>query len=182
MAYKPRDERPGYHHVVTRGNNRRTIFRADPDRRFFFDHVGRLAKKYGWTIVAYCLMDNHYHLVVETPLPNLPSGMRQLNGLYAQWFNRRYERSGHLFQARLHPLHVVVQQARFVDGSRKITQIAEVVGIEEDGQVRMENIFEFSRLSGARGEVVGEFRATGYMPSFLNEFITMGLCPDGNFL
>ena len=60
---------------------------------------------------------------------------------------------------------LVVQQARFVDGSRKITQIAEVVGIEEDGQVRMENIFEFSRLSGARGEVVGEFRATGYMPS-----------------
>ena len=79
-------------------------------------------------------------------------------------------------------IHLVVQQARFVDGSRKITSIAEVVGIEDDGQVRLENIFEFHRLPSQRGEVVGEFRATGYMPSFLNEFITMGLCPDGNFL
>jgi pilus assembly protein CpaF len=79
-------------------------------------------------------------------------------------------------------IHIVVQQARFVDGSRKITSIAEVVGIEEDGQVRLENIFEFHRLPSVRGEVLGEYRATGYMPSFLNEFITMGLCPDGNYL
>jgi pilus assembly protein CpaF len=79
-------------------------------------------------------------------------------------------------------IHLVVQQARFVDGSRKITSIAEVVGIEDDGQVHLENIFEFHRLPSQRGEVAGEFRATGYMPSFLNEFITMGLCPDGNFL
>jgi len=79
-------------------------------------------------------------------------------------------------------IHIVVQQARFVDGSRKITSIAEVVGIEDDGQVRLENIFEFYRLPSVRGEVLGEYRATGYMPSFLNEFITMGLCPDGNYL
>jgi len=79
-------------------------------------------------------------------------------------------------------IHIVVQQARFVDGSRKITSIAEVVGIEDDGQVRLENIFEFHRLPSVRGEVLGEYRATGYMPSFLNEFITMGLCPDGNYL
>ena len=79
-------------------------------------------------------------------------------------------------------IHLVVQQARFVDGSRKITSIAEVVGIEDDGQVRLENIFEFHRLPSERGTVVGQYRATGYMPSFLNEFITMGLCPDGNYL
>jgi len=79
-------------------------------------------------------------------------------------------------------IHLVVQQARFVDGTRKITSIAEVVGIEDDGQVHLENIFEFHRTAAHAGVVEGEYRATGYMPSFLNEFITMGLCPDGNFL
>jgi pilus assembly protein CpaF len=79
-------------------------------------------------------------------------------------------------------IHLVVQQARFVDGSRKITSIAEVVGLEDDGVVRLENIFEFHRLPGARGKVAGEYRATGYMPSFLGEFITMGLCGDGEYL
>ncbi|MFI5290065.1 MAG: ATPase, T2SS/T4P/T4SS family, partial [Polyangia bacterium] len=79
-------------------------------------------------------------------------------------------------------IHIVVQQARFVDGSRKVTQVAEVIGIEEDGTVRLENIFEFHRTPGERGKVTGEFRATGYMPSFIHEFITMGLVTDGNFL
>ena len=79
-------------------------------------------------------------------------------------------------------IHLVVQQARFVDGSRKITQIAEVVGMQEDGSVRLENIFEFYRTPGDRGKVTGEFRATGYMPSFIHEFITMGLVTDGEYL
>jgi len=79
-------------------------------------------------------------------------------------------------------IHLVVQQARFVDGSRRITSIAEVTGLEDDGMVHLENIFEFHRLPGTRGEVQGEYRATGYMPSFLGEFITMGLCPDGDYL
>jgi pilus assembly protein CpaF len=79
-------------------------------------------------------------------------------------------------------IHLVVQQARFVDGTRKITSIAEVIGMEEDGTVRLENIFEFQRLPSVRGQVRGEFRATGYMPSFLQEFITMGLVTDGEYL
>ena len=64
MAYVHRDERAGFHHVVTRGNNRRRIFEDDVDRWFFCTTVERIAKKYGWTILAYCLMDNHYHLVL----------------------------------------------------------------------------------------------------------------------
>jgi pilus assembly protein CpaF len=79
-------------------------------------------------------------------------------------------------------IHLVVQQARFVDGSRKITQVAEVIGIEEDGTVRLENIFEFHRLPGERGVVAGEYRPTGYMPSYIQEFITMGLVKDGEYL
>jgi len=82
-------------------------------------------------------------------------------------------------------IHVVVQQARFVDGTRKITTVSEVVGIEDDGTVLLENIFEFHRtpnVGDERGKVTGEFRATGYMPSFLGDFITMGLCGDGEYL
>ena len=90
----------GIYHLIARGNARGKIVGDDTDRKYFFRLFGRVVERFSWLCHAYCLMDNHYHLVVETPLPNLPSGMRQLNGLYAQWFNRRYERSGHLFQAR----------------------------------------------------------------------------------
>ncbi|HEX6835907.1 MAG TPA: CpaF family protein, partial [Polyangia bacterium] len=79
-------------------------------------------------------------------------------------------------------IHVVVQQQRFVDGTRKITAIAEVIGMDEDGIVHLEPIFEFHRTPGERGKVTGEFRATGFMPSFINEFITMGLVTDGEYL
>jgi pilus assembly protein CpaF len=79
-------------------------------------------------------------------------------------------------------IHVVVQQQRFVDGTRKITSIAEVIGMDDEGSVKLETIFEFHRTAGERGRVTGEFRATGYMPSFIAEFITMGLVTDGEYL
>jgi pilus assembly protein CpaF len=79
-------------------------------------------------------------------------------------------------------IHVVVQQARFVDGSRKITEISEVIGMDDDGSVRLEAIFEFHRSAGERGKVSGDYRATGYMPSFIGDFITMGLVTDGEYL
>ena len=79
-------------------------------------------------------------------------------------------------------IHLVVQQQRFVDGSRKITSIAEVIGMDDDGVVHLEPIFEFYRTPGERGRVTGEYRATGFMPSFITEFITMGLVTDGEYL
>jgi pilus assembly protein CpaF len=79
-------------------------------------------------------------------------------------------------------IHLVVQQQRFVDGSRKITSIAEVIGMDDEGTVHLEPIFEFFRTPGERGKVTGEFRATGFMPSFITEFITMGLVTDGEYL
>ncbi len=79
-------------------------------------------------------------------------------------------------------IHLVVQQARFVDGTRKVTEISEVTGIEDNGQITLEPIFQFHRMPSHQGTVVGEFRATGYMPSFIQEFITMGLCDDGEYL
>jgi pilus assembly protein CpaF len=79
-------------------------------------------------------------------------------------------------------IHLVVQQARLGDGSRKITEIAEVVGIEDDGHIRTEAIFKFVRAQAAQGEVKGEFRATGYLPSYLGRLVTLGLCSDGVYL
>jgi REP element-mobilizing transposase RayT len=96
----------GIYHLISRGNARGAIVRDDTDRIAFLSTLARVVDRFGWLCHSYCLMDNHYHLVVETPLPNLPSGMRQLNGLYAQRFNERHNRCGHVFQARYRSLLV----------------------------------------------------------------------------
>ena len=90
----------GVYHVISRGNARQRVYRDEFDRLSYLTTLGQTVDRFGWLCHAYCLMDNHYHLVVETPQPNLPRGMRHLNGLYAQRFNRRHRRCGHLFQAR----------------------------------------------------------------------------------
>lgn len=87
-------------HVTSRGNEKRDVFRDDEDRLGFLDVLGRTVELFGWRLHAYVLMGNHYHLLVETPVPTLSRGMRQLNGVYTQRFNRRHGRTGHLFQGR----------------------------------------------------------------------------------
>jgi len=88
------------YHVTSRGNERKDIFRTDSDRRLFLDILQQVNVKYNWHCHAYCLMDNHYHIVIETPDGNLIKGMRQLNGVYTQAFNKRHDRVGHIFQGR----------------------------------------------------------------------------------
>ncbi|HPC73842.1 MAG TPA: transposase [Syntrophales bacterium] len=88
------------YHVISRGNARQKIFRADTDYQQFLRILGGVVERFTWLIHAYCLLDNHYHLLVETPHANLSAGMRQLNGTYAQYFSRRHNRPGHLFQGR----------------------------------------------------------------------------------
>lgn len=80
-------------------------------------------------------------------------------------------------------IDVVLQQTRFSDGSRRITSIAEVVGLDDDGEVEIAEIFAFHRTgTGPKGEVLGEYRASGYLPSFIDEFIAQGLIEAGDFL
>jgi putative transposase len=100
MAYKPRDESPGYHHVVTRGNNKRVIYETDRDREIFCLTVDYVAKKYGWSILAYCLMRNHYHLIIRVGDRGLAAGMCELNTAYAIQFNVEHGRINHLFGKR----------------------------------------------------------------------------------
>ena len=101
MARPLRIEFPGaVYHITSRGNERKAIFRDDQDRKIFLDTLADVALRYNWFCHAYCLMDNHYHLLIDTPDGNLSIGMRQLNGLYTQRFNKRHGRVGHLFQGR----------------------------------------------------------------------------------
>ena len=88
------------YHVTSRGNARQSIFKDDQDRQRFLRTLKRITDRYRWVFHAYCLMKNHYHLVVETPEGNLAKGMREINGVYTQSYNRRHHRSGHLFQGR----------------------------------------------------------------------------------
>jgi pilus assembly protein CpaF len=77
-------------------------------------------------------------------------------------------------------VHVIVQQARLPDGSRKVTEVSEVIGLGDHGEIEMRPIFQFVRTgTGAMGKVVGQFRATGYLPSFLEAFLVMGLVKPG---
>ena len=101
MARPLRLEFPGaLYHLTGRGNARADIFLGDDDRAAFVEILAGVVERFAWLLYAYCLMDNHYHLMVETPEPNLSRGMRQLNGVYTQRFNRAHDRIGHLFQGR----------------------------------------------------------------------------------
>ncbi|WMN60891.1 transposase [Pseudoalteromonas xiamenensis] len=88
------------YHVTSRGNERQTIYRSKDDFARFLAVLTSVCERFNWVIHSYCLMTNHYHLFVETPDANLAKGMRQLNGVYTQQVNRKYQRVGHLFQGR----------------------------------------------------------------------------------
>ena len=100
----PRRHRPqvagGLYHVTMRGNNRSEIFASDNDRVLLLSTIVRAKRLHGWKVHAYCLMSNHYHLLIETPEPNIATGMQWLNSTYAHRFNEKYDRIGHLFQRR----------------------------------------------------------------------------------
>lgn len=113
MARPLRIEYPGaIFHVTSRGNARLPIYQDDQDRRSFLRVLEDVIDRYHWLCHAYCLMDNHYHLLIETPDGNLSQGMRQLNGIYTQRFNRRHEKVGHVFQGRFKA--ILVERERYL--------------------------------------------------------------------
>ena len=107
MARKLRVQYPGaIYHVVSRGDRREPIVRDDKDRGRFLETLGEACQKTGWQVHAYCLMLNHFHLVIETPSANLVAGMKWFLGTYTSRFNRRHKLVGHLFSGRYKSLIV----------------------------------------------------------------------------
>jgi putative transposase len=107
------------HHVFARGNAKERIYRDDRDRARYLVLLGHVVERQSWRCLAYCLMDNHVHLLVETPEANLGAGMQLLHGLYAQAFNKRHRRSGHVFEGRFGAVRVrsdeqLLQAARYI--------------------------------------------------------------------
>jgi REP element-mobilizing transposase RayT len=101
MARKGRVEYAGaIYHVMSRGNGGEAVFWDEEDRHRFLSLLGEVCVRQGWIVHAYVLLDNHYHLLLETPEPNLVSGMKWFLGTYTQRFNARHKRRGHLFQGR----------------------------------------------------------------------------------
>ena len=110
MARKLRVQYPGaIYHVMNRGDRREPIFKDETDRERFLEALGEACAKTGWEVHAYCLMVNHFHLVLETPQANLVVGMKWFLGTYTSRFNRRHRLFGHLFSGRY--------KALVVDGS-----------------------------------------------------------------
>jgi REP element-mobilizing transposase RayT len=100
-------EYPGaLYHLTARGNARGDIYLCDADRHQFLSILGRVCERYHWDCYAWCLMSNHYQLVFETADANLSRGMRDLNGVYIQAFNRRHRRVGHVLQGRYRAIHI----------------------------------------------------------------------------
>ncbi|ABQ27188.1 REP-associated tyrosine transposase [Geotalea uraniireducens] len=101
MARPLRIEYPGaFYHVTSRGNEQKDVFKSQRDRQKFLEYLESATERYGGVVHAYCLMSNHYHLLLETPVGNLSQIMRHINGAYTTYFNIKRKRSGHLFQGR----------------------------------------------------------------------------------
>lgn len=110
MPRKLRVQYPGaIYHVMNRGDRRDRIFKDDKDRARFLQTLAQTCARTGWWVHAYCLMSNHFHLVIETPQPNLVAGMKWFLGTYTGRYNRRHKEFGHLFSGRY--------KALIVDGS-----------------------------------------------------------------
>jgi len=107
------------YHITSRGNACAKIFLGDDDSVLFLETLSKVVLRYGWLCHAYCLMGNHYHLLVETPSPNLSRGMQLLNGIYTQSFNRKHKRTGHIFQGRFKAI-LVEKESHLLELARYI--------------------------------------------------------------
>jgi REP element-mobilizing transposase RayT len=146
MARPLRIEFPGaIYHLTNRGNAGQTIFEDDVDRIAFLSVLGDVVDRMGWLCHAYCLMENHYHLMAETPEANLSDGMRRLNGTYTQRFNRRHERFGHLFQGRYKAI-LVERESHLLELCRYV-----VLNPVRAGLVRSANAFPWSSYRATAG-------------------------------
>ena len=107
------------YHITSRGDRLEDIYEDDVDRIEYLNIFSSVISQFNWVCYAYCLMSNHYHLLIQTPEGNLSKGMRQLNGIYTQSYNRRHRKTGHLFQGRYKAI-LVDQDSYLLELSRYI--------------------------------------------------------------
>ena len=137
------------YHLTSRGNRREDIFEDDTDREVFLSVLDKACDTHNWVCHAYCLMSNHYHLLIETPDGNLSKGMRQLNGVYTQTHNRRHGRSGHVFQGRYKAI-LVEKESYLLELSRYI-----VLNPVRAGMVRSARDWPWSSYRATAGQSNG---------------------------
>ena len=106
MPRRPRIDLAGYHHIINRGVNRSDIFKSDEDYEMFLKIVCKACRAYRVILHDYCLMRNHFHLLIETELENLSLFMKHINSNYAIYFNKKTKRSGHLWQGRFYSRYI----------------------------------------------------------------------------
>jgi len=115
------------YHIMSRGNGKMTIFHEDEDYMKFLHFMERVFDKYNWICHAWCLMGNHYHLLIETPHANMVSGMKQLNQFYSQFYNWKCRRVGSVLQGRYKSL-LVERESKFLENCRYIVNNPVEVG------------------------------------------------------
>jgi putative transposase len=132
-------------HLTARGDEKREVFRTNLDRRNYLRVIDRVVDLFRWRVHAYVLMGNHYHLMVETPEPSLSRGMQHLNSAYAQGFNRRHDRVGHVFQGRFKSI-LVEKEAHLLELIRYV-----VLNPVRAGLVREPEHWEWSNYRATAG-------------------------------
>lgn len=163
------------YHVTSRGDGQEDIYLDDGDRELFLEVFSEVSERFNWTLHAYCLMSNHYHLLLETPDGNLSKGMRQLNGVYTQRFNRKHKRVGHVFQGRYKAIIVqkqtyLLELARYIVlnpvRARMVRSAKEwpwssygATGGIADAQIWLTVDWILSAFSGKRSEAIERYKA-----------------------
>jgi putative transposase len=170
------------YHLTSRGNRREAIYRTRRDAQAFLDMLDAVVVREQWLCHAYCLMPNHYHLLVETPLANLSSGMHRLNRRYARWFNIQRGYTGHLFERRFQSV-LVETDGHLLESLRYIILNPVRAGLCLDpGQWKWSSyrdlLLEEAITTVHRERVLGLFGAGDEARERLARFVADGVLPD----
>jgi len=162
MARQLRIEFPGaFYHVTARGNERKAVFKSIKDREKFYSYLESASNRYGAVIHAYCLMDNHCHILIETPLGNLSKIMQHINSAYTTYFNIKRERSGHLFQGRYKSILVEVDEyakelSRYIHLNPVRAKMVDSVIQTDDRLARQIKLYFCHRYTGLKLKEIGK--------------------------
>jgi REP element-mobilizing transposase RayT len=161
MARPLRIEYPGaFYHVTSRGNEQKDVFKSHKDREKFLSYLESASERYGAAIHAWCLMSNHYHLLLETPSGNLSQIMRHINGAYTTYFNIKRKRAGHLFQGRY--------KAILVEADAYAAELSRYIHLNpvRAGMVARPEEYRWSSYQGYLGQIQA--------PEWLKRYLILG--------